>query len=141
MSKELGEMPPNIIESVKPTITDLWTAPGESLSRSYHWEADGKNIYLYLNISKANSKGKDFLKVKANLDSQEIKGQGKYLWLFLKRKLQEIANGSVDKFSQQAVAHFSTPNQYSKYLLDSDSDYKDLGNGEYVAFFIPSQSG
>lgn len=75
---------------------------------------------------KSSEKMGHFFMVRANLDSSEIRGQGKFIWEFLKKQLSLLA-----KEKGKNVLHEVSPNEYSLHLVKKDWKYKKKGNLYY----------
>lgn len=114
----------NYIEQITPRQSDLLKPGGYNVS--FHWElSDGRNIFLYafLNVE-YDEKGKPFIKAKSNLSSEEVRGQGKYLWEYLTSFLSTVAKSGYKKIPPLPVVHIAMPNTHSMYLVKSDGYQK-----------------
>lgn len=113
----------NYIDTIVPSCTDILKPNGYNLS--YHWQLqDGRSIYLYifLNIME-NNEGQTYILAKTNLDSEEVRGQGLYLWNFLQRKLTEISHAGYKQISKQTLLHIAKPNEYAEKIVRSTKGY------------------
>lgn len=107
-----------------PKIRDVVT--GDSMIRTYMWETpnNDKKIFLYLTLNLSQSNQNEYyFKAGANLDSSDIKGQGNYLWGFLKSQLNLIAQNGINDVPPIPVLHEVHPNKFSLKIVEKDPDY------------------
>jgi hypothetical protein len=125
----------NYIETIKPKIKDVVTENG--LTRTYLWKVDeDRNIFLYLNMILKDHQGRSVLFVSSNVDSSDVRGQGGYLWRFMKDELQKYANGELGDIGEIDVISELSPNEYSSKFPEADPDYREK-DGSFYAVYRP----
>jgi hypothetical protein len=83
---------------------------------------------LTINLeNKIDRNGGDYIFAKTNLDSEEVRGQGKYLWNFLISQLNHFSLYGYEKMDPNPLLHEVSPNKYSKKLVTSSLGYKRKG--------------
>lgn len=103
----------------------------DQLGISYHWETpDDKHTYLHLTPRK--SPDEPFAIAHANMDSEDIRGQGDALWSFLSTQLQDVSNRG-----NFTVYHDVDTNNYSRRLPEADPRYEEVGENKYRGAYNP----
>jgi hypothetical protein len=102
------------------------------LSISYHWEtADNRHTYLHLLLNK--SPDDQFGLARANIDSEDIRGQGGALWVFLGDQLQALSDRS-----NFPIIHRVKPNDYSRHFPEADPRYVQASEREFYGVYTPN---
>jgi hypothetical protein len=85
-------------------------------------------------VKKSLADGDVYL-VQCNIDSSEVKGQGKKLWNFINDTLKRISRSGIADKKALPIMHEYHPNAYSLPLVQDDERYV-TKNGVYYAFFL-----
>lgn len=120
----------------KPIIHD--EVVDNSIIRNYLWNTpDGKQIFMHLTITLQQSdKNGSYLSVRTNIDSSEVKGQGKFLWQFLKDELRSLARSGIRDIPPSPILHIVSPNKFSLKLVEEDPEYVKKGDAYYCLYTI-----
>lgn len=107
----------------------------DGMQISYHWEGPGdKQTFLYLTIRKDPKKNIGV--AQSNFDSEDVKGQGDSLWIFLKKRIQEFSNKGIGDNKSMQIIHKVDTNEYSRRLPESDPQYTQSEKDDNVFYCI-----
>jgi hypothetical protein len=107
-----------------------------SVTRTYRWETpDKRNIFLHLVFSlETTEKQGSFFVCHSNIDSSEVKGQGKFLWEFMTSELEKTAKKGFKDVGSVPVMHIVSPNDYSRKYVENNPSYFQKGEDYYSVY-------
>lgn len=119
----------NYIDTITPTLNDLLKSSGYNLF--YHWKLpDNRDIFLYIFLNeKVDENGNSYIEAKSNLDSQDVRGQGRHLWNFLLKTLSYIAKHGYKGLASQPVQHIANPNEFALEIVKNSPGYTEKNGG------------
>ncbi len=123
------EKPKNYINLYQPEINEYGN--DHNYDKIFIWKTEKGNITLTLTISlQETTELGQFYLVTADINTYDIKGQGRFIWNYLTNQLELLA-----KEKRKKVLHQAQPNEYSEYLMANDYRYKKRKNGLYYALY------
>lgn len=118
----------NYLNLSSPTIREY--EDGNDFVKTFLWKTELGNIILTISVFlKESEEFGQFFMVRSNLDSGDVRGQGKFIWNFLTNQLDLLAREKKKK-----VLHEVNPNEYSLHLVDNDPKYKKRGKFYYALY-------
>lgn len=108
-----------------------------SITRTYLWNGEKQDQYIFLYLSfhpQDSEKTGKFILCTSNIDSADVRGQGKYIWEFMVKELRRLAEKGLNGQPPIPILHQVSPNEFSLHLVENDPLYQKRG-ADYFRIF------